>query len=176
MVTKSPAGLSEAEEETLAQLLEGARRGGHVIGRPVALLKQVLRQELTWEDAVPGLVFPPLEYRVSREAVERYMRLVSRVVTATSLAAPETVPPMMFADEPMQCIATLFGRSGRLHVGHRIEHIQRIPVGAHVRSRGSVTDRFERSGRCFVIVECVISVVEDEAEYPAVKVTATLLP
>ena len=34
--TNSPTGLSEADEETLAGLLEGARRGGYVSGLPMA--------------------------------------------------------------------------------------------------------------------------------------------
>lgn len=172
----SLAGLSETDEETLTELLEGARRGGYVIGRPVALFKRVVRPDLTWDDAVPGLAFPPLEYRIGRTAVARYLRLAARVVGTPTLAEPETVPPMMFADEPMQCIATLFGRSGRFHAGHRMTCLRPIPVGALVRSRGRVSDRFERSGRRFVTVACEVSIVEGDEEIPAVTIEAVLLP
>lgn len=172
----SPTGLSEADEKTLLELLEGVRRGGCVIGRPVPVLKHIIRPDFTWDDAVPGLTFPPLEYRVSLESVKHYLRLASRVVDTKVSATLETVPPMMFADEPMQCVATLFGRSSRLHVGHRIEHFRSVPIGALVRSCGRVANRFERSDRQFINVECVISVIEDGAEYRAVGVTATLLP
>ena len=176
MDMKSPAGLSESEEEALADLFEGARRGGYIVGRPVSLLKRPIRPDLRWEDASPGLMFPPLEYRVRRGAVERFRRLVSRVLPDSSFVEEDLVPPSMFADEPMNCVATLFGRSGRLHVGHRMEILRPIPVGSLVRSRGRIAERFERSGRHFVEVDCTVYIVEGDEEIPAIKVSATLLP
>lgn len=176
MDTKSPAGLSEAEEDCFTALMDEARRGGYVIGRPVAVPKRVVRPDLTYEQAEPGLEFPPLEYRVSAEAVARFSTLVERVLPGGSLVKAGEVPPSLFADEPMQCIATSFGRSGRLHLSHRMETLRPIPVGSLVRSRGRFSDRYEKSKRKFIEVECTIFIVEGPREIPAIKVWATLLP
>ena len=176
MDTTSPVGLSETEEEILADLLERARRGGYIVGRPVPLLKRPVRPDLTWEAATPGLVFPPLEYRVTRQAVVRFKRLVRQVMPDAGLGGDKTVPPSMFADEPMNCIATLFGRSARLHAAHRMKVLRPIPTGSLVRSRGRIADRFERSGRRFVDAVCTVFIVDGDDEIPAIEVAATLLP
>jgi hypothetical protein len=171
----SPVGLSEDEEEALSDLLERARRGGYVVGRPVPLLKRPIRPDLTWDGATPGLVFPPLEYRVTRAAIARFNRLAARVLPDVA-HSEQTAPPSMFADEAMNCIATLFGRSGRLHTGHRMKVLRPIPADSLVRSRGRIENRFERSGRKFVAVSCTVYIAEGDTETAAIEIVATLLP
>jgi hypothetical protein len=175
MDTMSPVGLSKDEEEALADLLERARRGGYVIGRPVPLLKRPMRPDLSWEGAIPGLVFPPLEYRVTRAAIARFNRLAARVLPDAT-HNEEVAPPSMFADEAMNCIATLFGRSGRLHTGHRMKVLRPIPADSLVRTRARIEDRFERSGRKFVAVSCTVWIVDGDTETAAIEIVATLLP
>jgi hypothetical protein len=168
--------MSEREEKAFWDLMEEARRGGYIIGRPVPLLKRPIRPNLTWENATPGLEFPPLQYRVSKAAVERFKRLRPQIPGLPNATAPKIAPPAMFADEPMQCIATLFGRSGRLHAAHEMDVLELIPVDSLVRSRGRIVDRFERASRRFVDVECVTYIVDAERERSALRTRATLLP
>jgi hypothetical protein len=176
MDTRSPAGLSEADETALWDLLEEARRGGYIVGRPIPLLKRPIRPNLSWENATLGLEFPPLQYRVSKAAVDRFLRLRALVPGLPAPKASQYAPAALFADEPMQCIATLFGRSGRLHAAHEMEILEPIPVDSLVRSRGRIADRFERGGRQFVDVECVVHIVAGASERPALRIRATLLP
>jgi hypothetical protein len=142
-----------------------------VLGRPVPLFKEVLRPAVTWDDVVPGLTFPVLEYAVTPAAVEWYYREIVAPLGPVPANGGEFVPPLFFADEPMQCIGTLFARSGRLHANHFLEALAPVPVGATVRSAAAVIARYERSNKHYYEVECVIS-LHDE---PAVRVRATLM-
>ncbi len=171
---KPPAGSSDApfaaidahrdEERTLV-----------VIGRPVPLLKGVLRPPVTWDAVAPGLTFPVLEYVVTPAAVAWYSRSIVAPLAGTAPASGDEVPPLFFADEPMQCINTLFARSGRLHANNFIESLLPVPVGATVRSAARVTERYERSNRQYYEVECVISIHDSDGDRPAVRVRATLV-
>lgn len=176
MTMKSPAGLSGPDEENLLSMLKGARRGAYVIGRPVPLLKRIVKPDLSWDAATPGLVFPALEYTVSALHVSMFRQLRGKYGLSREGQSGTTVPPAFFADEPMQCIATLFGRSGRLHASHSIEAFRSIPIDAAVRSRGRIIDRYERSGRKFVEVECTVFVLNGDIEEAAVRIVATLVP
>ncbi|MFM9970157.1 MAG: hypothetical protein ACKVQK_17340 [Burkholderiales bacterium] len=176
MTTKSPVGLSEPEEEKLLSMLETARRGAYVIGRPIPLLKRIVKPDLTWDAALPGLTFPYLEYTVSALHVGRFRRLLAKQGLKNGTQESTTVPPAFFADEPMQCIATLFGKSGRLHASHAMEALCSIPLGARVRSRAMITDRYERSGRQFVDVDCTVYIVDGDEEKPALRIKASLVP
>ncbi len=142
-----------------------------VLGRPVPLLKEVARPAVTWDSVVPGLTFPVLEYAVTPAAVAWYEREIVAPLGPLPATGAEFVPPLFFADEPMQCIGTLFARSGRLHANHYLEALVPVPVGATVRSAATVTARYERSNNQYYEVECVIS-LHDE---PAVRVRATLM-
>ena len=174
--TKSLAGSSETKDDAIVDLFENARRGGFVIGRPAPLLKRPIRPDLSWDNATLGLTFPPLEYRVGERAISRHRQLMAQALGQQPPGSDLFAPPTMFADEPMQCVATLFGRSGRLHASHEFEVISHIPAGSLVRSRGRIADRMERNGRKFVVVECMVYVVAGDDEIPALRIRATLLP
>lgn len=158
----SPAGSSDVERTT------------YVVGRPVAVLKRVRRPPLTWEAAEPGFVFPPLGYSIGAAEVAAYAAL--RRHWGGVEGAAGFVPPMMFADEPMQCVNTLFAQTGRFHVEHAIRGVRPMPVGASIVSRCRVADRaMTGSGKQFIQLECVVAMVEDEREIPAVIVTAKVM-
>jgi hypothetical protein len=171
MATMSRAGSPEGDA-VLDQLAAG-RRGPVVIGRPVPILKRVVRPHLDWDSAVPGLKFPPLEYTITVGHVAWFEGLRRRCGIAGE--AGNTVPIGMFIDEPMQCIVTLFGRSGRLHAAHSVEIIRQVPTGSTVRSSAMIADRYERVGRRYVEVECTTFILEQEAEIPAIRTRATLV-
>jgi hypothetical protein len=175
MATNSPAGSSDpAAAPSLAELAR-VERTAHVIGRPVPIPKRVMRPPFTWDDAVPGRSFLPLEYVITPDAAAHFQSLCRGLVPAATAPVPDTVPAVFFADEPMQCLNTLFAQSGRLHAGHKIEGLGPVPVGATVRSRAIVLDRRDQSGKQFVDVVCTVAVVEGALETPAVRITATLL-
>jgi hypothetical protein len=176
MSTTSPAGSSEDQNKKPFEAFDGIVRGAYVIGRPVPVLKRILRPSFTWDDALPGLTFPALEYRIPRNAVEHYLGIVRQCIPDYPVVCPENVPPHMFADEANQCIGARYAKAGRIHASHSIEVIKSIPVGSLVRSRAEVVSRYERKGRQFYDVLCIVSLVENDVEYPAVKVTATLMP
>ena len=176
MTTKSPVGLPGPDEEKLLSMLEGARRGAYIIGRPVPLLKRIVKPDLSWDAATPGLTFPMLEYSVSAVHVALFRRLLAKQGLREGSQKSTTVPPAFFADEPMQCIATLFGKSGRLHASHSMEALRSIPLDATVRSRAIITDRYERSGRKFIDVECTVYVLDRDQEDPALRIKASLVP
>ncbi|HVV92180.1 MAG TPA: hypothetical protein VHD15_02065 [Hyphomicrobiales bacterium] len=155
--------------------LAGAERTAHVVGRPIPLLKRIVRPPLSDAEATVGREFPALEYVVDEAAVRAFEALAARVLPNRRHTPSQVVPPAFFLDEPMQCINTQFSQSGRLHAGHRIEGLAPVPIGATIRSRARVTGRQERSGRLFVEVACTVSVVEGAAEIPAVAITATLV-
>jgi hypothetical protein len=174
MTMKPPAGSSDAEFAAF-DALRDEERTLVVIGRPVPLVKGVLRPPVTWEALAPGLTFPVLEYVVTPAAVAWYARTIVAPFLGTAPAAGDFVPPLFFADEPMQCINTLFARSGKLHAGNFIEALAAVPVGATVRSAARVTERYERSNRQYYEVECVISIHDSDRDQPAVRVRATLV-
>jgi hypothetical protein len=168
---RSPAGWSDREA---LDLLAGAERTTHVIGRPVPVMKRVRRPPLTWEAAQPGFAFPALEYVVGAAEVEAYAAL--RGLWGGEAGPAGVVPPLIFADEPMQCVNTLFAQTGRFHVEHAIRGLRPIPVGARIVSRCRVADRATSgSGRQFIQLECVVAMVEGEQEIPAVIVTAKVM-
>jgi hypothetical protein len=174
MTMKPPAGSSDAEFAAL-DAYRDKERTLVVIGRPVPLVKGVLRPAVTWAAVTPGLTFPVLEYAVTPAAVAWYARTIVAPLLGTAPATDDHVPPLFFADEPMQCINTLFARSGKLHAGNFIEALAPVPVGATVRSAARVTERYERSNRQYYEVECVISIRDSERDLPAVRVRATLV-
>jgi hypothetical protein len=174
MTMKPPAGSSDAEFAAF-DAYRDEERTLVVIGRPVPLLKGVARPPVTWDAVAPGLTFPLLEYVVTPAAVAWYSRSVVAPLIGATPATDEFVPPLFFADEPMQCIGTLFTRSGRLHANHFVAALAPVPVGATVRSSARVTDRYERSDRQYYEVECVISIHDSERDQPAVRVRATLV-
>jgi len=171
---KLPAGSSEAEFAAFDAFCD-EERTLVVIGRPVPLVKGVLRPPVTWDAVTPGLTFPVLEYVVTPAAVAWYARSIVAPLIRASPVTNEFVPPLFFADEPMQCIGTLFTRSGRLHANHFIEALAPVPVGATVRSAARVTERYERSNRQYYEVACVISIHDSNGDLPAVRVRATLV-
>lgn len=173
MATKSPAGSSE-REALLLDALQDAERTAYVLGRPVPVPKRIARPAFTWEEAVPGLIFPALEYVVSRAAVESYLRLQALIFGNCS-ALVEHVPLAFFADEPMQCIGTRFAQAGRLHVGHKLEGLSAIPIGSSVRSRTIVANRYEKSGRQFIEIESIVYVLNGADERPAARIGALLI-
>ena len=111
---------------------------------------------------------------MTRSAVEHFVRLNSAIF-GPSLIEEEIVPLPFFADEPMQCIGTQFAQAGRLHVGHKLEGLQVVPVGSAIRSRAAVVGRYEKSGHQFVQVECVVHVLVAAEETPAARITSTLI-
>jgi acyl dehydratase len=148
-------------------------RTAHVIGRPVPILKRVRRSILTWETAIPGLEFPPLEYEVDHSVVEVYRRLHAR--WSNTAVSSDTVLPLLFADEPMQCVNTLFARSGRLHIEHEITAMRPIPMGATVISRARIANREEKGERRYARIDCTVAVAEANDEDPAVRISATIM-
>jgi hypothetical protein len=174
MTMKPPAGSSDAESAAL-DAYRDEERTLVVIGRPVPLLKGVLRPPVSWDAVTPGLTFPVLEYVVTPAAVAWYARSIVAPLTGAAAATDEFVPPLFFADEPMQCINTRFARSGKLHAGNFVEALAPVPVGATVRSAARVTERYERSNRQYYEVECVIAIHAFEGDRPAVRVRATLV-
>ncbi|MSP97099.1 MAG: hypothetical protein EXR29_07725 [Betaproteobacteria bacterium] len=176
MTMKSPAGLSGLDEDKLLSILKGVRRGAYVIGRPVPMLKRIVKPDLSWEAATPGLVFPVLEYKVSELHVSMFRKLLGGHGLSEQRRHSATVPPAFFVDEPMQCIVTLFGRSGRLHASHSMEAFRSVPIDATIRSRAKIIDRYELSGRKFVDVECTVCVLNGDNEDPAIRIVATLIP
>jgi hypothetical protein len=167
--------MSDEMPVPMVDRLQDAERTAQIVGRPVPLLKRVIRPELTFEDAVPGRAFPPLEYRVDADAVRYFTRLRGHWMGEAAVEPSKWVPPLFFADDGQQAVGTQFVRSGRLHTKHLIESIEPVPVGALVRCRAAIANRYERSGRQFIEIECTISLVDGEAERPAVRTRATLL-
>jgi hypothetical protein len=174
MTMKPPAGSSDAEFAAF-DAYRDEERTLVVIGRPVPLVKGVLRPPVTWDAVTPGLTFPVLEYVVTPAAVAWYARTIVVPFIGVAAEPSEFVPPLFFADEPMQCIGTLFARSGRLHANHFIEAPAPVPVGTTVHSAARVTQRYERSNRQYYEVECVISIHDSNGDVPAVRVRATLV-
>jgi hypothetical protein len=174
MTMKPPAGSSDAEFAAF-DAHRDEERTLVVIGRPVPLVKGVLRPPVTWDAVAPGLTFPVLEYIVTPAAVAWYSSTIVGPLIGATPERGDFVPPLFFADEPMQCIGTLFTRSGRLHANHFVEALAPVPVGATVRSAARVTERYERSNRQYYEVECVISIHDSEGDHPAVRVRATLV-
>ncbi len=175
MNTKSPVGASERLDAELLRGLADRERGLFVIGRPAPILKRVIKPAFTWEHAEPGFTFPALEYTISRGALEQFLSLAGRCGLEMTRRQYKNVPMMFFTDEPMQCIVTLFQKSGRLHASHEMEGFQPVPVGATVRSIAKVENRFIRSIGQFVKICCVTAIVDECGLTPAVKTTATLV-
>src|SRR5262249_44405628 len=142
---------------------------------PVPLLKRVLKPPFTWEDAEPGFVFPALEYTITRAALNHFLSLAGNCGLQELQLQHDAVPVMFFSDEPMQCVGTLFQKAGRFHVGQKAEGLMAVPVGAVVRSRAVIEDRFTKSIGQLVSIACTTSIVAGGDELPAVRTTATLV-
>ena len=175
MSTSSLAGSFERRLMSNFDARSKDERTLFVLGRPVPITKSVLRPPVTWDAVAPGLVFPALEYVVTSEAVEWYYSMIVAPFVGPVVADVHFVPPFFFADEPMQCVNTVFARSGRLHAGHLIEAYRSIPVGALIRSVGTVTARFEASGKEFYEVNCRTSIVAADSDETAVRIKATFV-
>jgi hypothetical protein len=174
MIMKSPAGPSDASVLRLTAL-EDAERTAVVVGRPVPLLKRVLRQPLTAEEAHVGRQFPVLEYRIDAAALRYFQRLRMTWRGEGLDDCPAWVSPLFFADDGQQAVGTQFARSGRLHTVHRIEALQPVPVGALVRARVHIAERNDKPNRPTIILECTIFLVDGDTERAAVRTYATLL-
>jgi hypothetical protein len=173
MSTMRPAGLSDDAEVRALDGLRAVDRTLYVVGRPVPVLKLVVRPAASWDAVVPGREFPALEYRVTA-AVAWYQREIAGAFGDVA-AVGGGVPALFFSDEPMQCVGTTFSKSGRLHARSVIEILAEVPVDALVRSCGRIADRYERSGRQFYEVECVTSVVEDDSAVAAIRTRAAFV-
>jgi hypothetical protein len=175
MSTLPPAGSSEDDARMHIDARREDERTLFVLGRPVPIAKGVVRPAVTWEAVAPGLVFPMLEYIVTRSAVEWYYDSIVAPFGGRIAAAPEAVPPLFFADEPMQCVNTIFARSGRLHAGHLIEAYRAVTIGSLVRSSATVSARYQRSDKSFYEVDCVTSIAGTERDEPAIRIRATFV-
>lgn len=152
-----------------------AERTLYILGRPVPILKAVRRPPVTWDAVVPGLIFPVLEYVVTPDALDWYYRVLAGPFLGSTADPRDVVPPLFFADEPMQCVNTLFDRSGRLHTGHFVEAFRSIPVNATVRSSARVSARYVASAKSFYEVNCLISVANAVGDEPVLRVQATFI-
>jgi hypothetical protein len=175
MSTLPPAGSSEDEARSKIDARRDDERTLFVLGRPVPIAKGVVRPPVTWDAVAPGLIFPTLEYVVTREALEWYYRAIVAPFGGPVAAAASFAPPLFFADEPMQCVNTIFARSGRLHAGHLVEAYRSVPAGALVRSTATVSARYEASDKQFYEVNCITSVAVGERDEPAVRIRATFV-
>jgi hypothetical protein len=175
MSTLPPAGSFEGELMSKIDSRRDDERTLFVLGRPVPIAKGVLRPSVTWDAVVPGLVFPVLEYVVTSEAVDWYYRTIVAPFGGTVPTQRTSVPPLFFADEPMQCANTIFARSGRLHAGHLVEAYRSVPVGSLVRSAAAVSARYEASGKEFYEVDCITSVAGTGGDEPVVRIRATFV-
>lgn len=170
-----PAGSSEDPDSAVFDGLRAVDRTLYVIGRPVPVLKLVVRPAVSWDEVIPGRIFPPLQYVVSRSAVEWYQREIAGPIFGEVPPLDGFVPPLFFSDEPMQCVATTFSKSGRLHAQTTIEILASIPLGSAVQSCGHVADRYERSGRRYYDVECTISVLGADSPRAAIRIRAAFV-
>jgi hypothetical protein len=174
MSTLPPAGSSEPGMSNI-----DARRDDErtlfVLGRPVPIAKSVVRPHVTWDAVAPGLTFPVLEYVVTAEAVKWYYRTIVAPLGGAVPTQPASAPPLFFADEPMQCVNTVFARSARLHAGHLVEAYRPVPVGSLVRSTATVSARYEASNKQFYEVNCTTAVAGADGDEPAVRIRATFV-
>jgi hypothetical protein len=170
-----PAGSFDDELMSKFDARRNDERTLFVLGRPVPIAKSVVRPPVTWDAVVPGLVFPALEYLITPEAVEWYYRAIVAPFGETVPARPAFAPPLFFGDEPMQCVNTIFSRSGRLHAGLLVEAYRTVPVRSLVRSVATVAARYEASGKQFYEVNCITSIAGTGDEEPAVRTRATFV-
>jgi hypothetical protein len=75
----------------------------------------------------------------------------------------------------MQCVNTLFARTGRLHVEHAIAAMRTIPIGSTVISRARVVDRRQSGERRYAQIDCTVAIVEPDREDPAIRISATVM-
>lgn len=170
-----PAGSSKDPDSVVLDGLRAVDRTLYVVGRPVPVLKLVVRPAVSWDEVVPGRVFPPLHYVVSRGAVEWYQREIVGPIFGDVPELDGFVPALFFSDEPMQCVATAFSKSGRLHAQTTIEILVPVPLGATVQSCGHVADRYERSGRMYYDVACTTSILEADSPRAAIRTRAAFV-
>lgn len=155
--------------------LEDLERGPYFIARPVPIAKRIMRPALSWDNIEVGQELGVLEYRVGAAEATRYAELVDdqqRWYLAPDLPGGPYAPPTMCDNDVLHCVTTRYARAGRLHAKQEFEFLNPLPLGATVRSRARVVEKYIRRDKPYVVVECLTETADGT---PILRSRATLL-
>lgn len=137
--------------------LAARERTSYVLGRPVPILKKVVRPQLTMSAVLSGLQFPGLQYVVDRDFAVGYTGALGREEAwYMSVGAPGPyAPPAWFANDVLQAVSTCFAQAGRAHGRQQLWIYAPLPLNTEVYTQTGIVGSYRKGKHDHVLLECI---------------------
>jgi hypothetical protein len=112
------------------------------------------RADRAFHDLPVGTDLGSIEYALSEERVDRHLRATHQTPYPAQ-DGERLAPVSMLASDGIWLAEARFDISESVHAGQLMEVVNIPIVGTRVRVSGKVTDKFEKGGRQYVVIDVV---------------------
>ena len=110
------------------------------------------KADVAFHELPVGTDLGSIEYEVSEELVRRHLEATGQT-PYPSIGSERIAPVSILASDGIRLAEARFDIGESVHAGQQLEIMSLPTVGSRVTVKGCVSDKFEKGGRQFVVME-----------------------